>query len=133
MLGTITGVKTTGLSGRKYTIDWKCDASGDANAYLDTDLSLGLITGTVEFIETAPGENGDLTTDLPTASYDLYLRDVHGYDWLGTALENRSGTVAEKVLPSPVPILIGQHLRLIVDNAGNAKRGRIIIGVKSLL
>lgn len=133
MLGTITGERTTGIAGKKYTIDWKCDASGDANAYLDTDLSLGLITGTIEFILTAPGENGDLTTDLPTASYDLYIKDVHGFDWLGTALENRSGTVAEKVVPSPVPIVIAQQLRLVVDNAGNAKRGRIIIGVKSLL
>jgi hypothetical protein len=133
MLGTITGERTTGVAGRKYVLDWKCDASGDANAYLDTDLSLGLITGTIEFIETAPGENGDLTTDLPTASYDLYIRDIHGYDWLGTALENRSVTVAEKVVPSPVPIVIAQQLRLIVDNAGDSKRGRVIIGVKSLL
>lgn len=133
MLGTITGVRTTGIAGKKYTIDWKCDASGDANAYLDTDLSLGLLTGTIEFILTAPGENGDLTTDLPTASYDLYIKDVHGFDWLGTSLENRSGTVAEKVVPSPIPIVIAQQLRLVVDNAGDAKRGRIIIGVKSLL
>lgn len=132
MLGTITGVKTTGIAGKKYTIDWKCDASGDANAYFDTDLSLGLVTGTIEFIETSPGKNGDLTTDLPTASYDLYLRDIHGYNWLGTALENRSGTVAEKVIPSSIPIVIAQQLRLVVDNAGNAKCGRIIIGVKSL-
>jgi hypothetical protein len=133
MLGTITGIRTTGLAGKRYTIDWKCDASGDGNAYFDTDLSLGLITGTIEFILTAPGENGDLTTDLPTASYDLYLRDAHGYNWVGTTLENRSGTVAELVVPASTIVLIAQQLRLVVDNAGNAKRGRIVIGIKSLL
>lgn len=130
MTGVVTGVKAGGLSGKAYTIDWKSDASGDASAYLDTDLSLSLLTGEVLFFETAPGENGDLATDLPTASYDITLLDIHGYDWAGGALANRSGTVAEVVVPASTLNLVQQRLKLVVDNAGVTKRGRLIIGTK---
>lgn len=132
MTGTVTGVKVGGLSGKRYVIDWKCDASGNVSAYLDTDLSLSLLTGEIAFVETAPGEGGDLTTDLPTNSYDITLVDDSGYDWLGGTLENRSVTVAEKVVPSSTLVVIQQRIKLVVANAGDAKRGRLIIGVRSL-
>ena len=132
MTGTVTGTKAGGLSGKRYVIDWKCDASGNVSAYLDTDLSLSLLTGEVAFVETAPGEDGDLTTDLPTASYEITLLDDSGYDWLGGSLANRSGTVAEKVVPSSTLVVIQQRVKLVVANAGNAKSGRLIIGVRSL-
>ena len=132
MTGTVTGEKVGGLSGKRYTIDWKCDASGNVSAYFDTDLSLSNITGKIEFVETAPGEDGDLTTDLPTASYDITLLDDSGYDWLGGTLANRSGSVAEKVVPSSTLVLVQQRLKVVVANAGNAKRGRIVIGVSGL-
>lgn len=132
MTGTVTGEKVGGLSCKRYTIDWKCDASGNVSAYFDTDLSLSNITGKIEFVETAPGEDGDLTTDLPTASYDITLLDDSGYDWLGGTLANRSGSVAEKVVPSSTLVLVQQRLKVVVANAGNAKRGRIVIGVSGL-
>lgn len=132
MTGTVTGVRTSGIGARRYTIDWKCSAGGAVSANLDTDLSLGDITGMIEFIETAPGENGDLTTDLPTTLYDITLLDAHGYDWAMSTLLNRSAAVAELVQPPPSPILISQELILTIAAAGDAKRGRIIIGVVGL-
>ena len=132
MTGTITGTKSTGFGGKLYILSWKCDASGDGAVWLNADLALGLITGTLEFIETAPGENGDLTTDLPTASYDVYLKDAYGFDWAEAGVDDRSGTVAEKYVPTTPPMLIGQDMQLVIDNAGDAKRGRVLIGVKSL-
>ena len=132
MTGTVTGVRVGGLSGKRYVIDWKCDASGNVSAYLDTDLSLSLLTGEIAFVETAPGEDGDLTTDLPTNLYDITLVDDSGYDWIGGTLENRSGTVAEKVVPSSTLVVIQQRIKLVVADAGDAKRGRLIIGVRSL-
>ncbi len=132
MTGTITGSQAFTPGGKVITLDWKSDASGDGLIDLSTELSLGLVTGLLAWIETAPGEDGDLTTDLPTASYDLYLLDIHGYDWLKGALVDRSGTVAELVEPSDAPILLNQRLILKVDNAGSAKRGRVILGLLNL-
>lgn len=132
MTGTVTGDKEGGFHGRRYTIDWKSDASGNVLVNLDTELSLGLITGTLEFALTAPGENGDLTTDLPTANYDITLIDAHSYDWAGGNLANRSGTVAEKYTPTAPPVLCEQALIVSIAAAGNAKRGRLVLGVKSL-
>lgn len=132
MTGTITGTKSTGFGGKLYILSWKSDASGDGAVRLNADLALGLITGTLEFIETAPGENGDLTTDLPTASYDVYLKDAYGFDWAEAGVDDRSGTAAEKYVPTTPPMLIGQDMQLVIDNAGDAKRGRVLIGVKSL-
>lgn len=132
MTGTVTGSKSSGFNGRAYTIDWKSDASGNVLAYLNADLALGLLFGTIEYVLTAPGENGDLTTDLPTASYDITLVDAHAYDWAGGNLANRSGTAAEKYTPTAPPVILAVDLRVKVENAGNAKRGRIIIGVKTL-
>lgn len=132
MTGTVTGTKAGGLNGKRYVIDWKCDASGNVSAYLDTDLSLSLLTGEIAFIETAPGENGDLTTDLPTNLYDITLLDDSEYDWAGGILANRSGTAAEKVIPASTLVVIQQRIKLVVANAGNAKRGRLIIGVRGL-
>lgn len=132
MTGTITGTIAYVPGGQVITIDWLCDASGDALADFYSELDLGLITGEVIFIETAPGSSGDLTTDLPTDQYDLFLKDLHGYDWAGAEIDNRSGTVAEKVIPTTAIILLNQRLTIQVDNAGNAKRGRVIIGIRNL-
>jgi len=132
MTGTVTGSIVYVPGGQVITLDWLCNASGDALADLYSELDIGYVTGEVVFIETAPGLDGDLTTNLPTAAYDLYLNDLHSYDWAGGELEDRSGTVAEKLLPTATLIFLNQRLVFKVDNAGNAKCGRAIIGIRNL-
>lgn len=132
MTGTITATIEHVPGGQVITIDWKSDASGDGLANLDTELGVGKLTGEVAFFETAPGENGDLTTDLPTASYDLFLVDAHGFDWANGEIDDRSGTVAEKVVPTNTIIFLNQVVSIKVDNAGDANRGRLVIGLRNL-
>lgn len=140
MTGTVTATREFYPGGQKITIDWKSDASGDVLASLMDDLDLGRVAGKLLFVETAPGENGDLTTDLPTADYDVYLKDDSSFNWLGALGVNKSGTVAEVVpgiltmdsVDYPV-IFLGQDISLVVDNAGNAKRGRVTLFLQSLL
>jgi hypothetical protein len=139
MTGLVTSSVEFYPGGFKVTLDWRSDASGDVLADLYSELDVGLLTGQVLWIETAPGENGDLTTDLPTADYDVYFLDTHGLDWAGGVLADRSGTAAE-VLPGSLTVgsaafdlsFVGQRLILKVDNAGDTKRGRIIANFKNL-
>jgi len=84
------------------------------------------LQGYIKGIETAPGEEGDLATDLPTALYDVTLLDAHSYDVAGASLANRSGTVAEEVIPSS-PIPLDSELTLTIAAAGDAKQGRLIL------
>lgn len=87
------------------------------------------LSGYIVGIETIPGENGDKTTDCPTALYDITLDDSYGYDLAGGSLANRSASVGEKVVSSQ-PIPIDSEITVSISAAGNSKKGRIIIYVK---
>lgn len=86
------------------------------------------ITGYIVGIETIPGENGDLATDLPDDVYDITLDDPYDCDVAGGSLANRSGTVAQNVVPS-APMPVDSEITVEISNAGNAKRGRIILHI----
>lgn len=87
------------------------------------------LKGYITSVETIPGKNGDLTTNVPTDAYDITLDNPYGCDLLGGLLSNRISIVAEKVVPSQ-PIPIDSEITLEIANAGNEKRGRIIIYIK---
>lgn len=89
------------------------------------------IRGVLRSIETIPGANGDLTTDLPTDAYDVTLPDNYSYDVAGGNLANRSGTVAQKVVPTE-EIIIDSDLTLTIAAAGSANQGRIIMEFEAL-
>ncbi len=123
MAGTITTQKTAfhaSNKGHQLIVDWLCDASGDA------DAEIGDVTGFIRSIETIPGQNGDLTTDLPTALYDAVLNDGYSVDMANGELVDRSGTVGE-IINAAVDLYVSATLTLVVSNAGNAKRGRVIL------
>ena len=125
--GTVTLAKidTVPRVGFKaYVIDWICDASGDVLQSI-SDL-IGALGERIIGLETVPGLNGDLTTQLPTNLYDITLIDEYGTDVVAAALMNRSGTVGEKVNPA-VPIPVVGALSLVVDVAGITLAGRLII------
>jgi len=109
---------------KAFILDWTSDASGDVDQSI-SDL-IGSQGGRVIAAQTVPGLNGDLSTDLPTALYDVEVQDEYATDIMAAALANRSGTVGERVNPSP-GIPVWTPLTLIVDNAGVSNSGRIII------
>lgn len=125
MTGTVTATKEISGKYRKYVIDWLCNASGAFSATF-AELGLGTSYGSIHFIETAPGANGDLTTELPTNAYDLTLKDAYACDIAGGNLADRSGTVAERYVPSTV-VPVNDALTLAGANCGNAKQGRVIV------
>lgn len=119
-------------------LDWLSDASdGSVSIDLVSTYTAAQATGEpqptklkgyIVGIETIPGEDGNLTDDLPDA-YDLSLNDPYSYDLAGGSLAARSATVAEKVVPSQ-PIPIDSEITVTISGAGNATKGRIIIYTK---
>lgn len=108
-------------------LDWTSDASGDATVnildYLGYKLSSVLC---------APGESGDLATDLPTDLYDVVLTDdASGVDMIAGEGADRSGTVANAVIVSTTDVLIFGAMTLTVSNAGNTKKGRVYILIQA--
>jgi hypothetical protein len=77
-------------------------------------------------VETIPGANGDLTTTLPTAGYDITLLDSYSQDVAGGNLADRSGTLAEAWVPTD-PIAVDDDITLTLANTGASKTGRIIL------
>ena len=128
--------------GNTIVLDWLSD---DADGTVSIDIASTYATaqravndalpqprkieGCIFGLETIPGENGDKTTACPTALYDITLDDPYSYDLAGGSLANRSATVAEKAVPSQ-PIPIDSEATLKISNAGNSKKGRIILYIK---
>lgn len=118
-------------------LDWVSAAGGTVSQAIATVYSAAQdavgqrvkptkIRGNILSIETIPGLLGDLTTDLPTAAYDITLLNVYSIDVVAGALANRSGTAGEKlVCSSPIPI--DSEITLTIAAAGDTKKGRIII------
>lgn len=113
---------------KAYILDWTCDAEGDVDQSI-SDL-IGAVGGRIIAVETVPGLNGDLLTSLPTNLYDIDIQDEYNTDVMAAALDNRSGTVGERVNPSP-GIPVWSPLTLIVSDAGISLSGRIIIVIST--
>ena len=119
-------------------LDWLSDAS-DGSVSIDIvstytaaqaagEPNPTKLKGYIVGLETIPGKDGNLTDNLPTDQYDITLDDPYDYDIAGASLANRSGTVAEKVVPSQ-PLPIDSEITLEISAAGNATKGRIILQI----
>ena len=94
-----------------------------------------MVQGRLRSVETIPGANGDLTTNLPTGAYNLTLLDKYGFDILNgsaTGTNARSATVAEKILPIASTIILNSEITLTIDSAGDGAKGRIVIELEDL-
>ena len=136
------------LDGRMPTIvrlDWTSDSSGNvskaiAATYAAAQLSAAggnisvvqpiKIRGELAMIEVIPGVNGDLTTNLPTASYSITLLDKYGYDIAAGFLSSNSHSVATQQIPQNKFPQVDSELTLTIANAGSGAQGRIIIHFK---
>lgn len=129
--GTVSVKRDVFKGGQKIIIDWTSDGGGavleSTIAGLLADPDVGKkFTGKFESFETAPGADGDLTTNLPTALYDITLKDEYGADVMAGGGANRSGTVGERVAIA-VPYRIDSELVLAIAAAGVSKQGRIVL------
>lgn len=118
----------------KIIVDWTSHTDGAVSNAIITNLNSGKhysapqpgkIRGKIVKVETAPGEEGDLATDLPD-SYALTLLDAYSLDVLGGNGAGRSASAAESISPS-IPIPVDSDLTVTIASAGSANKGRIII------
>lgn len=100
----------------KMTGSWTTDSSGDVNG-ITTAFK---VSGVPILIITDPDG-----TDIPTDNYDITLIDDDGYDVLQGKGVDRDSSLTEQV--SYLGVVFNTNLTLVVDNAGNAKKGVITI------
>lgn len=118
MAGTVTPTDSNIRVIRKYTLNWISDAAGDVTYTTDVILS-----GVIERVNFVPD-----AVDVPTDLYTVTLTDSDGIDVLqaiGSA--GLSSTVASTAIPliSDRPVVVDDALNLVVDAAGNVKKGKI--------
>lgn len=133
MAGSLTLTEPSDRSGlrpvRKYTLAWTSDAAGAVNG-----IKTPLISGWVFRVVFIPD-----ATDAPSNLYDVTIEDANALDVLAGQGANLSGTVASNVTPG-VPIkdgtttsvagmFIDDVLELKVTNAGDSKKGKVILYV----
>ena len=101
---------------------WTTDGSGNFTA---TDTGYP-IDAYLMMVETDPDG-----TAVPTAAYDITLKNANGVDVMGGALSNRSATATEITLPllngnyTMIPVV--GPLTFDVTSAGNDKKGVVRI------
>jgi len=111
---------------REY-YDWTSDSSGDATVAIPNFKSY-MITA----VRSAPGENGDLLTNLPTNLYGIELiNDLTGADVLVGEGAGRSGTVADDALIADPPVSVPGTMTLTIASAGAGRQGRVYIDFKA--
>jgi hypothetical protein len=116
-------LNSRGANISECAVNWTSNASGAVSATITTPA------GKVLKIETIPGTAGDRTTNLPTNLYDITLTDPYSLDIAAAGLADRSGTVAQNIVPS-TPYPISGNLTANITNAGDSKQGRIIVTVE---
>ena len=126
--GTATAVKKkVGWNrGNLYVIDWTSGTDAAVNTEISALVGDSSVSGYLRYVETVPGASGDRTTALPDASYDIVLNDAYSYDVTGGSLANRSGTAAERIIPTS-PTFLDGPLTLVISHASNEKKGRMIL------
>jgi len=112
-----------GKNGNLYRIDydWVCDASGDATGGATFSTTLPY-TGVLQRLITWPESSA-----APTDDYDVYIYDEDGADVLMAAGKDRDETNKEQVLGTSLGVVFNSKLSIVVDNAGSAKEGHVIL------
>jgi len=113
-------------------LDWVSAADGSValnileKARISNSALPSKINGKLKKIETVPGLLGDKATDCPTTLYDITLTDSYGLDVATGSLADRSAAVAEAIYPA-ADVIINDDLKLNISNAGDSRKGRIIL------
>lgn len=110
----------------RLTLDWTSDAGGVVLAAIGATLGdIRAVRGLLSRVETIPGLEGDLTTNLPNDQYDIALLTPYGADLVDGNCGNRSGIIADTgpIFATPIPNI--DEIRLNINNAGALRSGRI--------
>lgn len=116
---TITESTSTKTALKKIVWDWACTDGGVVTGSVTT----GKYTGQVVRLITNP----DASTDNPTDDYDVQVLDSDSADVLMGAGANRDTTNTEQVLASSLGYVYDSALTLEIQNAGDAKKGLVIL------
>jgi len=107
----------------RFEETWTSSAGGAATVTLDDYKGYEIVA-----VQTVPGENGDRTTDCPSADYNVTCIDAFGFDWFYSEGLDRSASVAEAFCRDgriPFPDVA----TLTIADAGSANQGLINIWV----
>lgn len=121
---TITESNSSQHELQKIVWDWACTDGGIVTGSVTT----GKYTGKLERLITNP----DASTDNPTDDYDVQVLDSDGADVLMGAGADRDTTNTEQVLASSLGCCYDTTLTLEITNAGNAKKGLVILYIQKL-
>ena len=116
---TITESSSKMSALKKIVWDWACTDGGIVTGSVTT----GRYTGKLVRLITNP----DASTDNPTDDYDVQVLDTDGADALMGAGADRDTTNTEQVLESSLGYVYDSTLTLEIANAGNAKKGLVIL------
>ena len=127
MAGTLAITYSETREIKKVINNWTSDASGDCTGNLKS------LSGEIVRVGFAPS-----TDSAPSSNYDIVLNDEEGFDVLNGAGANLSATVKAQYFPAMVDYLVGYAipvafdgiLSLVVSNAGNVKKGKIILHIR---
>lgn len=120
MAGTVTLTSRPELRAvTRVEYDWTSDADGDA----DGNSELRAVGFIVRAVTIPDG------TDAPTDNYDIVVNDSDGLDVMAGALANRDTANSEQVFPDPPPAF-DSTLEPVISNAGNAKKGKLILYIR---
>lgn len=116
--GTVTLTERISGSMSKLIYSWVSDATGRASV-----TTGNYFTGRVIAAVTIPGAS----PNAPTDNYDVTVSDGDGHDvLLGNGID-RDETNTELIKAEVLPAVVDSRLRLSVANAGNAKRGTVVL------
>lgn len=119
----VTEDTTGGLQKIKWT--WTSDSNGDVAATASTYQYNGMLMKLI----TIPGDS-DLA---PTAAYDVYVYDADSLDVLCGLGVDRSATATEyKASTDGLGFVKSSTLSLVVDNAGEANTGTVVLYILDL-
>lgn len=122
-LGTVTLTEETFGTVKKITCAWTSE-DGGANAGKAQKTTTNFYSGEVIRLVTDPGSTA------PTDDYDVYVYDEDSTDILMGAGVNRDTATTEQVLASLLGCVANDKLTFYVENAGNAKVGKIYLYIR---
>lgn len=107
---------------KPITCKWTSSAGGAATVDIP-DFSGFLLLS----VRSAPGANGDLTTDLPDSYTLTLINDLTGEDILAGEGSARSATVADAAEIATTKVPIPGAMTLTIAAAGSGKQGIVYI------
>ena len=106
---------------KKVKFEWVSDADGDAEGTTNVEL-----TGDLVGFATLPAA-GD---DQPTNEYDITIIDSDDIDVLFGKGGDLSNTTKAYAKSTDLGAVVNSKLKIIVENAGNTKKGTAILFIK---